>query len=504
MNKKLRSIFAFALVAVTAGAALAAPGLTVRQLEHKAKNGDAESMYQLGQCYFDGDTVKANYRQAAVWFLKAHDKGNAEGTVGLADCYANGLGGNYSFAEAFKLYSEASDAENVKGLYGVGYCYDFGLGVRADYNKASRSYSAAAEQGSIEAMCGLARLYSSARTAFPDNNSSRRWFNAAWEAWESSESPNLDGVIFEMVKSSGHGAEAFEKISGTLGSVKQADLSGHDLYTLARAYELEGSDPDMAASLMDKAAEKGYINARLAKAAAIIQNDSAASAYSEFKDIYEQVGSREALSAMADIAGQLVRQGDNQYLQDFLKFNQELMKGGDFNAMARLAGYYAFSGDTREYSDIIHKAADMGDGEACLQLSELYRTGSCAVQGLTADVDLDKAYKYLSALCEEMLPMNYANADMRAPFCTLGNMYYYGKGCSVNYPKAEKWYRASASIPGGNIEADFRLGQMLFKGQGSTGDRDEGIELLRKVLSSDLDDKHPFKLTSKQLLRSVK
>lgn len=36
-----------------------------------AENGDAESQYNLGLCYYHGEVIEKNYKQAVYWFEKA-------------------------------------------------------------------------------------------------------------------------------------------------------------------------------------------------------------------------------------------------------------------------------------------------------------------------------------------------------------------------------------------------------------------------------------------------
>jgi hypothetical protein len=50
-------------------------------------------------------------------------------------------------------------------------------------------------------------------------------------------------------------------------------------------------------------------------------------------------------------------------------------------------------------------------------------------------------------------------------------MYYYGNGVTQDYKKAERWYQEAAKQ--GNLEAQFKLGDMYSYGNGVTQDYKE-------------------------------
>lgn len=62
------------------------------ELERQCNNGDTGSCVDLGILYFNGDSVKQDYKKANELFSKACEMGNALGCRNLGDLYALGEG----------------------------------------------------------------------------------------------------------------------------------------------------------------------------------------------------------------------------------------------------------------------------------------------------------------------------------------------------------------------------------------------------------------------------
>ena len=60
-------------------------------LKH-AKDGNVEAQYIVGECYENGDGVKANMKEAAYWYELASNKGYVNATFKLGLCYENEIG----------------------------------------------------------------------------------------------------------------------------------------------------------------------------------------------------------------------------------------------------------------------------------------------------------------------------------------------------------------------------------------------------------------------------
>lgn len=164
----------------------------------KAKSGDAQAQYDLGEAYYNADGVDENFEEALMWYKKAAAKGHLEAEYSTAYLLDYGEGTEENNAEAVKWYNKAAkkghdlaqyqlaltlqDGEDgVKadpkqavvwmtkaadnGLdsaqYSVGLYYESGTYVPQDYNKAVKYYKLAVAQGNADAQNNLATLYQS-------------------------------------------------------------------------------------------------------------------------------------------------------------------------------------------------------------------------------------------------------------------------------------------------------------------------------------------------------
>ena len=76
----------------------------LENLLSKAKNGDMEAQYKLGECYSTGYDVKQNYEETVKWYTKAAKQEYPFAQLMLGICYFNGEGVNKNFVEAKYAY----------------------------------------------------------------------------------------------------------------------------------------------------------------------------------------------------------------------------------------------------------------------------------------------------------------------------------------------------------------------------------------------------------------
>ena len=105
-----------------------------KKLEKKAKEGDAEAQYEVGNCYLNAKDVKRDIEEAAEWYLKSMTQGH-EGAKTMF----------YSFYSK-KLEKRAKD-KDAQAQYELGNFYFAGKGVEKDTETAAEWYLKALEQG---------------------------------------------------------------------------------------------------------------------------------------------------------------------------------------------------------------------------------------------------------------------------------------------------------------------------------------------------------------------
>ena len=74
-----------------------------------AEKGDGTAQYNLGGMYINGQGVRQDYTQAALWFRKAADQGHAGAQGILAFLYINGQGVRQDYTQAALWLRKAAD-----------------------------------------------------------------------------------------------------------------------------------------------------------------------------------------------------------------------------------------------------------------------------------------------------------------------------------------------------------------------------------------------------------
>lgn len=185
----------------------------VMLLQKAADAGSLEAMYDLGDCYGDGEGVDKNMPLAIKWMTKAADGGfvNAQALLGLA--YLMGHEGyleqNYAFAEKYLLLAaekenaeaqaylsflyvnteeygkalvwarKATQMSNPMGYYMLGRIYDEGLGVDVDHLKGLKYYEEAAKHGDADAQNMVGNIYLNADYVEHDPQKAFKYYQMA-------------------------------------------------------------------------------------------------------------------------------------------------------------------------------------------------------------------------------------------------------------------------------------------------------------------------------------
>ena len=124
------------------------PFATVKPL---AEKGDAKAQYRLGECYYYGDGISRDFKQAEYWYRKAADNGYARAQVRLGGCYHEGRGVAKDDKQSVYWYRKAAEQGYVYGQSMLGLAYHFGVGVTEDWQQAAYWLQKAAAQGDSEA-----------------------------------------------------------------------------------------------------------------------------------------------------------------------------------------------------------------------------------------------------------------------------------------------------------------------------------------------------------------
>ena len=82
-----------------------------------AEKGDKEAMYNLAQCYINGNGgVAQDYNLATTWLTKAVKKNYAPAQKDLGLCYLYGVGVLKDYQQAWTLLNKAHKQKNASSL----------------------------------------------------------------------------------------------------------------------------------------------------------------------------------------------------------------------------------------------------------------------------------------------------------------------------------------------------------------------------------------------------
>ena len=150
-------------------------GKQFEELKAKAEAGDADSEYQLGFRYSNGDGVPKDFSKAVKWLRKAADQSNVQAETALGYCYATGQGVAKEQTEAAKWYRKAAEQNFAPAEFNLGNCYANGQGVAKDDAEAVKWYRKAAEQDFAQAQISLALSYALGQGVVKDYVESYKW-----------------------------------------------------------------------------------------------------------------------------------------------------------------------------------------------------------------------------------------------------------------------------------------------------------------------------------------
>ncbi len=115
----------------------------INVIRKKAEKGDAQSQYNLGVAYFNGEVVARDYAQAFFWHSKAAEQGHAPALSNLGLYHARGWGVAKDVVQAITYYRIAIDLGEPWAINNLGVLYDEGEGVAKDEVEAYAHYNLA-------------------------------------------------------------------------------------------------------------------------------------------------------------------------------------------------------------------------------------------------------------------------------------------------------------------------------------------------------------------------
>lgn len=183
-NKETEELYAKACVASGAK--------RVMLLQKAADAGSLEAMYDLSDCYYDGEGVEKNISIAIKWMTKAADAGYIKAQTALGATYYQGMEGldqNYVLSEKYLLMAAEKDNADAQAFISMLYI------AMEDYDKALLWARKAAQMNHPQACFVLGRSYDEGLGVEVNKLEGLKWFEKAANAGDA-DAQNMVGNIY--------------------------------------------------------------------------------------------------------------------------------------------------------------------------------------------------------------------------------------------------------------------------------------------------------------------
>ncbi|MCR5137088.1 MAG: sel1 repeat family protein [Oscillospiraceae bacterium] len=212
---------------------------------YKTERDLVKALYWMKKAAASGDQRFAEHAQGFVdnfsdieEVIKQADEGNPRAQAQLAEKYV-GISQNYTEynqengqRDAFKMAGKSASAGDPRGMYVLGICYENGYGTEVDFDKAFDLYKKSAELADPRGELSLSQVYLLGRGTETDPDAAVAWLEKA----EQHGNPEAEQA-----------RTMYPQIMFGMGLDKMGDGANSG-----------GSNPELGARLVKKAAELGH------------------------------------------------------------------------------------------------------------------------------------------------------------------------------------------------------------------------------------------------------
>uniref|UniRef100_A0A7S3CVF9 Uncharacterized protein n=1 Tax=Palpitomonas bilix TaxID=652834 RepID=A0A7S3CVF9_9EUKA len=407
-----------------------------------AEEGDAQSMFRLGEHYLEGKGVEKDETQAVALFKKAALKGEPNAMRSLGICYCNGTGGvEKNEEEAVTFFRKAIDHGARDAWAFLGKCYENGniihpFGVD-EKQLIEETYQKGVERGESGSMVNLGIYIWKNHGPILSEGDAERVFSLFSRA---AGVGNTEGLrCLGKCYAEGIGVQRDEAHAGTLISQAAEEGSVAALCTMGE-YCLKGTlgipkDERGGVEYFRRAASMCDAEACFQLGLCCEHGRGTDRDLNEAIRWYEQAGMRNHAEAAFRLG--VCYETGQQGQQDVQKAFRWYMKAVTDNPHFPEA---------------------------------LYKLGLCCEKGWGTDVDLDLAVD---------LFRRAANEQFALGMFKLGVCYRDGKGVEKNEKLATEWFRRAGGQ--GHAPSLLNLGVLFREGRGIDRDDEKGAGLYREA-----------------------
>ena len=412
------------------------------------KSPQAETLY--------AEACAASGPKRVMLLQKAADAGSLDAMYDLADCYADGVGVGKNMELAIKWLTKAADLNHLKSQAGLGVMYMMGdKELGQDYALAEKYLSMAAERGFPKAQLALSYLY----RGMQEYAKALAWANKCLDV--EPEAGCVLGQIYDEglgVEPDIHKAVGYYEKAADGGDADAQNILGNYYSSVERTEE--ELDLERAFNYYQKSAAQGHVYGTLnlglcyASGYGCVKNMEKAF---ELITVAAEKDCSEAQEWLANNEGINEESTDETYdwtgmtPDDEINYANEALTNND-------------ESKAKESVAILKKYANLDEPRAQFNLALCYHFG----------YGIKQNYQVAASWFNKSAKLGFAPSMYQ-----LGEKYEEGHGCTVDMTEAAKWYRKAANL--GMPEAQYRLGLCYINAEGVVGNRQKGIDLIKKA-----------------------
>ena len=416
--------------------------------ERAASQKDSYAMYALGKIYRDGIGVEQNPETSFRYFYSAAELGHEYAQYACANAFLKGIGVKRDLASAVRLYTSSAEKGNHNAEYQLGELYSADIEVSSDELLAHKYYAAALagfllqEEAEPDAQLEyrMANMFLNGKGSDPDFSTALRWFSESAQNGNAYAQYKL-AVYFEEGQEIPQDTEIAQKYyAAALTRFTQQEEAEQDpqlQYRIANMFlNGKGTDPDLSTALywFSKSAENG-------------------NAYAQYK-LASYFDEGQEIPQDAEIA-------QKYYVDALAGFIQQDEIEPDAQLEYRIAMMYlrgkGVPADEQTALRWFIRGAEHGFSSAS------YQAGRLLEEMKTVPGNITQSRYYYALALKQMIQEDSEDPSPDREY-QIGQMLYFGKGCTPDYSTAWSWFSKSAAS--GNPYAVFRQARMLQDGKG--------------------------------------
>ncbi|MFA9196804.1 MAG: SEL1-like repeat protein [Aliarcobacter sp.] len=451
----------------------------LKYLSSAADTGHIDAEAYKGYCYLKGMGVEKNVEYGLKTIQDCYSSGSACAAVDLANIYIKGDLLPKNVNEGINILEKQCKIEN-------NYCAKDNLadylligadGIKKDVPRGMKLLKSAAKNSSA-ALDELGGIYVFGRYGFPINEEKAFFYYRQAAARENAHSCTEVGIWY---------MRGLKPLKKDLDKARYWLRRGNDLGDEEAGWYL------LDEKRFEQAAEKGSARMQEALGWRSLLGVGCETNIPLSNRLY-QMSADQGNSGAAYAFGRILTNPNSVEYKAYLDYEKGIKylnlaaAKGELLAIHRLGSLYlngcGVEKNLKKAVELYEEAADKGDMSSAGTLGKMY------LYGENMKRDYAKAYKYLSRV-EDASSIDDGN-DLTGSITSLGVLYFYGLGCSMDRFRAVSLFSKAVSCGGqSSREGNYYMGLAYYNGYGVDRDVARAMSFLEK--SAELKDTKAIK-----------